>query len=271
MRLRGRLAMVALAAAALVAAAALAAPAPSATGRSSGQIIRIVEIGNGAGAAWLFVPAKPPSCVVVFIHGAGDLTPVRYEAWLDYLAISKGCAVIFPRYQATAAAGTPEQALRGLRAGIATSLAYLRNARFGLYRERARAVLPVVVAGFAYGGSLAIYYAANAQRWGLPVPAAIDSIFPVPGRIPGAPLAPLPRSTRVLIQVGDQDRVAGRAGGDDLWRYLASHPAARKRFQLVRSTEGLKAVHVAPLQPTAAAQSVFWPPLDAFIDDATGG
>ena len=66
---------------------------------------------------------------------------------------------------------------------------------------------------------------------------------------------------RSLIQVGDRDR----AGGNSLWRYLAPHPASRKSLQIVH------AVHTAPLQSTAAAQTAFWSPLDALIEAAARG
>ena len=255
-----------------VAALGVATCAPSAHPRPSGQIISEVDVGKGAGEASLYLPERAPPCAVVFLHGAGDLTPARYQAWLTYLAIGKHCAVIFPRYQ-PGAKTSPVSApsLRGLRAGIAASFAYLRTARFGLYRDPIPKRLPVIVAGFADGGMLAIYYAANAKRWGLPVPVAVDSIFPVAGPITGHPLVPLAPKTRVLIQVGDKDQPGAQASEAYLRRYLASHPASRKRFQLVRSTGALNAVHTAPLQTTATATKVFWDPLDAFIDDATGG
>ena len=120
---------------------------------------------------------------MVFIHGAGDLTPGPYRAWLSYLAIGKHCAVIFPRSRVPTAATSPLSAAsrRGLRAGVAASFAYLRSARFGLYRDPLPARLPVVVAGFAEGGVLALYVAASAKQWGVPVPVAVDSVFPAAG------------------------------------------------------------------------------------------
>jgi hypothetical protein len=244
---------------------------PSAAGRSSGQIISEVDLGNGAAESWIYLPEGPPPCAVIFIHGAGDLTPGPYRAWLSYLAIGKHCAVIFPRYQSTAATSPLSAASRrGLRAGVAASFAYLRSARFGLYRDPLPARLPVVVAGFADGGVLALYVAANARKWGVPVPVAVDSVFPAAAGIPGAPLGRLAASTRVLIQVGDKDRAGARAAGRSLWQHLAAHPAGRKRFELVRSTAEIAAVHNAPLQATTTAERIFWNPLDALIDAATG-
>ena len=255
-----------------VAVAGVASFVPRAAGLPSSQIISEVDLGHGAAEAWIYLPEGAPSCGVVFLHGAGDLTPGAYRTWLSYLALAKQCAVIYPRYQATAAASPLSRAsLRGLRAGVAAGFAYLRTARFGLYRDPIPKHFPVVVAGFASGGVLALYAAADAKRWGVPVPVAVDSIFPVEGRIPGVPLTPLAVGTRVLIQAGDRDEAGGQAGARSLWQSLASHPAGRKRLQVVHSTAGFAAVHDAPLQATAAATSIFWDPLDAFIDAATGG
>jgi hypothetical protein len=176
-------------------------------------------------------------------------------------SIGKECAVIFPRYQASPGTITATE-LQALRASVAASFAYLRSARFGLYRDPAPASLAFVAAGFAQGGTLALYYAANARRWGLPVPAAVDSVFPATAGVSLPALGPLPKSTRLLIQVGDRDRVGGPAAGRAIWRTLASHPAKRKRFQVVHAGQGL------PLQTTGAATTTFWSPLDAFIDAA---
>jgi hypothetical protein len=255
-----------------VAAVGVASLVPGASGLPSSQIISEVDLGHGAAETWVYLPEGAPACAVVFLHGAGDLTPAAYRAWLSYLAIGMRCAVIFPRYQATAAVAPLSNAsLHGLRAGVSAAFAYLRTARFGLYRDPLPKHFPVVVAGYASGGVLALYAAANAKGWGVPVPVAVDSIFPVEGRVRGVPLTPLPAATRVLIQAGDRDKVGGQAAARSLLRSLASHPVARKRLQVVHSTPGFAAVHNAPLQATTAATSIFWDPLDAFIDAATGG
>src|SRR5262249_37626170 len=146
---------------------------------------------------------------------------------------------------------------------LATGASAARAGRYGFENGRSPSSLHTIVVGVGFGGSLAFSYAANAQRWGLPVPAAIDSIFPTTGRIPGG-AATIPRSMRVLVQVGDD----GRAAAGELRTYLASHPPSRKRFQTIRSRPGLRAIEEAPLQTTDAAVNTFWAPLDALIDGA---
>ena len=189
--------------------------------------------------------------------------PAHYIGWLDYLAGAMSCAVIFPRYQLSA---TAPSSLAGLRAAVSAGVVHVRNARYGFERIRARTTLRTVVVGVGLGGSLAFYYAANAKRWGLPVPVALDSIFPTPGHVPGLPLARIPRATKVLVQVSGDGRAREQAAAADLRRYLTPHPASHKRTQTVRSSPGLKASETSTLRTTAAAEETFWTPLDALID-----
>jgi hypothetical protein len=260
MRAAGKPLVVALA----VAAVLLAAQTQPAAGRGSSGIVGVTNIGSGARESWTFLPDEPPSCLVVFLHAAGTPTPASYLGWLDYLALGMSCAVVFPRYQLSANA-TPA-ALDGLRAGVSAGVVHVRHARFGFERHRAGKSLRTVVVGVGLGGSLAFYYAANAKRWGLPVPAAIDSIFPTFGRIPGLPLPSVRRGTQVLVQVTGDARPTERAAAADLREYLASHPDSGKRIRTIRSIPGLKATQGATLQTTASAVQAFWSPLDALID-----
>jgi hypothetical protein len=245
--------------------------APFAAAAPSSDVVGIRDLGSGAGEVWVVLPEKPPPCIVAFIHSSGDLSPARYLGWLDYLTLRDKCAVVFPRYQVAAAGPTPQADLRGLRKGLATGLAYVRSAGFGVGGDHAAANVPVIAAGVGYGGTLALDYAAYAKAWGLAVPVAVDSMFPVAGASVGVPTSPLAAATSVLIQVGDRDRVGGEAAGQVLWKYLASHAAAKKRYVVVRSTGALAAVSGAPIKTTSAAENTFWPPLDKFIDTATAG
>jgi hypothetical protein len=89
--------------------------------------------------------------------------------------------------------------------------------------------------------------------------------------IAGAPLPPLVSSIRVLIQVGDADTQAGTGGAKEFWRWLASHPPARKRFEVIHSTPQLTADHAAPHTYSPAARRAFWLPLDQLIALARAG
>jgi hypothetical protein len=233
---------------------------PSALARPTSAIVRVVDLGDGANESWIFLPERAPECAVVFVHDAGDISPARYTPWLETIAGGDHCAVIFPRFQATAAKPAPVADLRRLHVGITASLAYVRRTS-----GNNGAPLPTVAAGYGYGGTLALSYAAKARSWGFPVPAAVDSVFPIVGAFPSA----LPeRNTRVLIQAGDRDTAGGRKSASDLLHYLSPH--ARKRLVLVHSTPTFAANHGAPLQVTDESESAFWQPLDALIGAAVG-
>jgi dienelactone hydrolase len=218
--------------------------------------------GRSGREVWVVVPDRPVRSVVVFGHG-WKLTPPspahswvgQFRPWLDHLA-ADGSAVIFPRYQL--GIGDTQDATRVLdfAHGLHTGYALL-----------GRPKVPIVAVGYSFGASLAFYYGANAAAWRLPLPSAVQAVFPA-GMIPGAPLPALNPTVRVLIQVGDADTEAGSAGANAFWSWLATHPSSRKRYQVIRSSPGLAATHAAPKSPNAAAQRTFWAPLDRLIAQA---
>jgi hypothetical protein len=217
--------------------------------------------GIGADAVWLLRPRVPARSIVVFGHGWKLFPPSssrpwvgQFRPWLDHLLV-RGSAVIFPRYQ-----------LGGDSAGPARVISFRRGLVEGFARLGLTG-LPVVAAGYSYGASLDFYYAADARRWGLPIPRAVFSVFPA-GLIYGAALPALPGSSRVLIQVGDRDAVAGSAGAQPFWAWLASHPTSRKHLEIIRSGPSLTATHAAPKLSTPGAQHAFWQPLDLLIAQA---
>jgi pimeloyl-ACP methyl ester carboxylesterase len=240
----------------LSAAVAALVITPAHSGGNGGRVQG--PFGTGAGAVWVLRPRTTPRTIVVFGHGWKISAPSRshpwvgqFKPWLDHL-LAGGNDIIFPRYQ-----------LGGDRTGPERVASYRRGLDEGFTRL-GRPRLPVVVAGYSYGASLAFYYAADARRWRLPVPRAVVSIFPA-GLVYGAPLPPLAPSVRVLIQVGDRDIVAGPNGAQPFWTWLASHPPAAKRLEVVRSGPSLTATHAAPKLATPGARRAFWEPLDGLI------
>ena len=229
---------------------AVAIGAPGAAAQRRDDVVFFQDVGPpGANGAFV-LGGDTPDAVVVFLHGWRDVGTGPYFEWLQHLAFD-GATVIFPRYQSPAG-GSPAKTLPALRAGIEAGLETLRN------RD-----VPVLVVGYDYGARLAFYYAANAHRWGLPAPFAIDSIFPTaaPGGLPGP--GRIPKATRVLLQV----EASGSPLGADLWSRLAGHPAARKHYRVVHSPGG----HRAPLADTTASRAAFWPSLDALIGQVPTG
>jgi hypothetical protein len=215
--------------------------------------------GRGVDQVWIVRRPGPVHTVVVFGHGWKVAPPSpsypwvgQFWPWLDHLT-ARGDAVIFPRYQ-----------LGGDQPGAARASAYRAGLAEGFRRLALPADTPVVAMGYSYGASLALSYAANARRWHLPQPRAVDAVFPA-GQIPGVPLPPLTRSTDVLLQVGEHDTVAGAGGASAFWAWLARHPPNRKRYEVVRSHGSFVADHAAPKATTAEARAAFWTPLDLLI------
>ena len=211
----------------------------------------------------MLTPSRAIRDVVVFGHGWKVAPPSpaypwvgQFRPWLDHL-LARGSAIIFPRYQLGTGDPQDAQRVRDFEAGIRLGYVHLGTPK-----------VPFVAVGYSFGASLALYYAADAQRWHLPQPRAVDAIFPA-GLIPDVPLPTLPSSTRVLIQVGDADTEAGSTGADQVWHWLSHHPASRKRDQIVHSTPAFTANHAAPKSTTPAARAVFWAPLDQLIRAAS--
>jgi hypothetical protein len=214
-------------------------------------------LGHGAGRVWLLRPRGRPADVVVFLHGWKVAPPSasypwvrQFRPWLDHL-VSRGSLVVFPAYQEGGDAQGPQR-VASLRAGLRVAFRHVPRS------------LPVVVAGYSYGASVGFAYAANAGAWGLPRPAAIDAVFPA-GIIPRVPMPRLPDRVRVLIEVGDRDVVAGRAGADQFLAWLAHRSGGPQRLVVVRSRRGFVADHAAPKLATEPARRAFWSPLDRLI------
>jgi hypothetical protein len=217
--------------------------------------------GVGTEQVWLLRPAGTPQSVVVFGHGYKHGPPVptdawvrQFEPWLTHL-VADGNIVIFPRYQYGGEVPGPAR-LVAYRRGLTTAFARVDRS------------LPVVVFGYSYGATLGVTYASNAARWGLPRPRAVDAVFPA-GLIPGVPLPKLEPAVRVLVQVGDDDTLAGEPGAAPILAWLRGH--GRTRYVHVHSSATFVTTHAAPKATSAAARTAFWVPLDGLIARARIG
>jgi len=244
---------------ALAAGALAGAPPPSGPEvKTEAGVAR--PFGTGAGQVWVLRPnAGAPRSVVVYLHGWGASSPFEWHlAWMDHL-LARGSAVIFPRYQEGSYDDPLVTTIFDLEEGLRTGFEALGEPG-----------LPVVVAGFSWGGTLAFFYAANAGRWGLPRPRAVYSVFPADplGVDPRLDLPRL-RRTRVVLLVGDRDDVVGTYGADTFWKWLRPVPASLKTYRVIRSTGKLFADHQAPTVPSRpVVRKVFWAPLDALVAEA---
>ena len=205
---------------------------------------------------WVLRPTSTPKSVVLFAHGWTAVDPNDWHRVRFDRLCANGSIVLFPRYQRDELDSWP-QSVDGFRRGVQIGFEQLGSARR----------LPVVAAGFSFGGALVNYYAGNARAWEVPVPRSVLSIFPttrVPGRSAGTP----PASVRFLILAGDRDEVVGTAGATDFMAWLKRHPAARKTYRLIRSSAALTANHEAPKELTAASTRTFWKPIEIMVADA---
>jgi pimeloyl-ACP methyl ester carboxylesterase len=213
--------------------------------------------GVGASRVWILAPRKSEvRSVVVYLHGWSATLPFEWhQAWFEHL-LRRGSAVVFPAYQ------------DGIDDAFVVAPYDLHDGLVLGFRALRRLDLPVVVAGFSVGATLAFIYAAKAADWNLPRPRAVYSIFPVdPYQIdPSLDLSSV-RGIRVVLRAGDHDDVVGRDGADALAAMLGARERSRLDYRIVHSQNGLWADH--ELLPTSAwnpaVRSVFWPPLDAMV------
>jgi acetyl esterase/lipase len=211
--------------------------------------------GSGRGQVWLLRPAATTKSIVLFAHGWTAVEPTDWHrVRLDHLC-ARGNLVVFPRYQVDGY-DTFEQGVDGFRSGVESAFAELGKSR-----------LPVVAAGYSFGGALVSYYAGHASDWGVPRPRSVLSIFPTT-RVAGKPAGTPPRSVRFVLLAGDRDEVVGTAGAQDFLDWLEGNGATRKTYRLVRSSAALRASHEAPKQMTPASTRVFWAPLDRLVTAA---
>ena len=150
----------------------------------------------------------------------------------------RGGLVVFSRYQ-IAKLDPWQQTVDGFRRGVQTG-----------FERAGRRRLPVVAAGFSFGGTLVNYYAGHARGWAVPVPHGVLSVFPTT-RVPGRPAGTPPKSFRFVLLAGARDDVVGTEGAaQDFLAWLEGHPLARKTYRLIRSGAALTASHEAPKEAT---------------------
>jgi len=119
-------------------------PAPSGSGVRTAAGVA-TPYGEGAAQVWVLRPDEGEiRSVVVYLHGWGATLPFEWHgAWFDHL-LSRGSAVLFPRYQA----GSIDDPL------VTTPLDLRLGLRLG-FRALDEDV-PVVAAGFSVGAALAV-------------------------------------------------------------------------------------------------------------------
>jgi acetyl esterase/lipase len=215
-----------------------------------------IDLGQDAQAVAIFRPAGTsgaPGPVVIFLHGWVAIDPGRYGPWIGHL-VRQGVTVIFPAYQTKPAYDTTAP-LANVLVGVRAALAQILLAPGRL-----------VIAGHSAGGALAADYAAVAADNGLPVPAAVFSVYP--GRklrhlevpIPTTDLAQIAPGTRVLALGGERDTAVGTGPAR---RIVQAATRADATLRIVTDDDADQ--HSAPRRANGAAQRTFWAPLDALV------
>ena len=228
-------------AAVLVAAASAGAPA------------KPVLLGSGAREVWILPPRASVRDIVVFGHGwSSPLPSDAFAAWISHLR-SQGSIVIYPRYRNSPGDST-RSALLAFQSGVVAALRYVGHLK-----------VPILALGKSFGGSAIFYYAAEARSWAVPGPQAVVSVFPA-YPIGDLPSEPIPRDVYVRILVGDRDTIAGSGGANAFWSWLGGHPSSKKAYLVIRSRPGFIADHDSVQRSDAAAQAVFWRPVDSLLN-----
>jgi hypothetical protein len=211
---------------------------------------------SGANGVWVFRPAGKPKAVVVFFHGQGGPTeaqPVNHIAWINDL-LNHGAIVVYPRWE-----------LSFVRAAMPHVIAGMKKAMSKVDMKG----LPVLSLGYSRGGGLAVEYAAEAPRQGLPAPNAVFSVFPAPFGDWSHPinLKTIRHSTPIRFLLGQQDQEVGSSGVRLLLIRLerAKFPPDKVKVHVVKSHAGFVADHAAPMGATPAAQQAFWVPADQLL------
>jgi hypothetical protein len=211
---------------------------------------------GGANGVWVFRPAGKPKAVVVFFHGQGgpvEAQPVNHIAWINEL-LDHGAIVVYPRWE-----------LSFVRAAMPHVIAGVKKAVSKVDMKG----LPVLSLGYSRGGGLALEYAAEAPRHGLPVPNAVLSVFPAQAgdwsRL--IDLKPIAHSTPIVFLVGQQDTEVGSGGVHFLLLRLerAKFPPDKIHIHIVRSHGTFIADHAAPMGASPEAQKAFWVPADKLL------
>jgi acetyl esterase/lipase len=214
-----------------------------------------IDVGSGPRGAAIFRPrdAVLAGPVVVFLHGWLAVEPASYGPWIGHL-VRAGATVIYPAYQ--------EAPFLDTVSPLPNTLVALRLAFERVRVPRGR----LVVVGHSAGGALAADYAASAQAAGLPVPAAVFSVYPgrslrgIPLRIPTVSARNIRAGTRVLAYASTKDRVVGTRTARTIVR-----TATRARTQLRIIRDPRVADHNAPGRASPAVRRTFWAALDRLI------
>ncbi|OEU83153.1 MAG: hypothetical protein BA865_15915 [Desulfobacterales bacterium S5133MH4] len=187
---------------------------------------------------YIFVPAEPiPEIapVVLFIHGWLAYKPKAYLGWMEHM-VKKGYIVVWVQYDAFLspfrnfadhAMETWKDALNRL------------DTNFHVRPEKdLMGQIKTAIIGHSIGGSLSAILAARAAdtRNGMPEPYAIVAVEPGGLRwLPNEDLGKIDPETKMVIVVGDEDKVVAKLTAVAIWKNTLQIPDKNRDFLLVQS------------------------------------
>lgn len=211
----------------------------------------LLEIGKGAGTAWLFTPdSLTDKPLVVFFHGYGVSNPKCYGGWISEL-ISKGYPVLFPKYQYGFEPPLADKFLARCDSSIQKTL-----------RKPAFKGKSLCFIGHSMGGVLAANLALKYKR--------VESLLLVsPGHKKFSMGSNkkgyngLDSSLFVMIITGEKDKVAGTTFTDFFMKNSVSISNNKKwHLHYQNNNEiGTKSKHREPLSPNKDFSTKKWNPV----------
>ncbi len=219
----------------------------------SHRAVQQTVYGEGAEQFWVYEPSDPlptSAPVIVFLHGWVITNPMHYGAWIDHL-VRRGNIVIYPRYQKnmlTPAANFTQNALDA----TCTALKFLQSP--GHVKPK---LDKLAIVGHSAGAVIAANLAASRD---FPTPAALMAIEPSckvgPMFVRYQALSRIPKTTLVLVVVGDMDFITLDIGARQMLRDTSQIPRENKDYIRMTSdrhgSPTLLADHLSPFAWDAA-------------------
>ena len=222
------------------------------------QNIQIITEGNGPDRAYAFYPAdKSPEKLplVIFLHGWMGTNPKNFGALIDHL-VRRGSVVVYPVYQTDG--NTPPQVITDTAAkSINQLLKRLDKEKPNLIDSQ-----KTMYYGFSMGASMSINFAANPDKYKLPIPKGM--ILAAPGdakhvahgdlatSIVTTPISQVALNIPIVLMTGQEDKTIGVPTALGYWNEIC----AQNRQKLLISwppgkTEGesIASGHGAPGAP----------------------
>jgi dienelactone hydrolase len=192
------------------------------------QNIRVMTEGNGSDRAYAFYPAdqspeKLP--LVIFLHGWMGTNPKNFGALIDHL-VRRGSVVVYPVYQIDG--NTPPQIITDIAAkSISGILKRLDKENPNLIDSQ-----KVMYYGFSMGASMSINFAANPNKYNLPIPKGM--ILAAPGdakhvaqgelatSIVTTPIHQVPLNIPIVLMTGQEDKSIGVPTATSYWNEICA-------------------------------------------------